>query len=170
LKKKSQSNLGRAASPPLTAEWTRPQSVQCSLQTSPITHPPVCYIHTTVTTSMHAISHNYATKSPLVTMPFPHLLPKLSLPLRRSPTHLIHPSVDRPHSSPQTASRYNQPFFHNSPIRQTDRMTDRPTDRQTDRWARRQLSSNTRSRSTVLIESDASNNNGEQPPPHIHVG
>jgi len=41
--------------------------------------------------------------------------------LRLSPPHLIHPSVNRNHSPLQTASRSNQPFFHNSPTGQTDR-------------------------------------------------
>ena len=52
---------------------------------------------------------------------------------------LIHPSLDRLHSPPQTTSRSNRPFFHNTPTRQTDRQADRPTDR----WARRQFCSNT---------------------------
>jgi len=34
--------------------------------------------------------------------------------------HLILPSLDRPHSPPQTASRYNQPFCHSTCDRQTD--------------------------------------------------
>jgi len=41
-------------------------------------------------------------------------------------THLIHPSLDRPHSPPQTASGSNHPFRHNTLYRQTDRQTDRP--------------------------------------------
>jgi len=44
-------------------------------------------------------------------------LPIPPLPLRRCGPHLIHPSLDRPHSPSQTASRH--PW-------------DRPTDRQTD--------------------------------------
>jgi len=39
--------------------------------------------------------------------------------------HLIHPSLDRRHSPPQTAPRSNQPFFHSSPTGQIDRQTDR---------------------------------------------
>jgi len=42
-------------------------------------------------------------------------------------THLIHPSLDRPHSPPRTASRSNQPFCHSTSSGQTDRPTDRPT-------------------------------------------
>jgi len=38
--------------------------------------------------------------------------------------HLIHPSLDRPYSPPQTASGSNQSFFLNSPTGQTDRPTD----------------------------------------------
>jgi len=36
-----QSHLGKAASPPLNTEWTRPLAVQCPLQMSLITQPPV---------------------------------------------------------------------------------------------------------------------------------
>jgi len=45
---------------------------------------------------------------------------------------IMHPSLDLPHLSSQTASRSNQPFakIH---------FPDRQTDRQTDRWDRRQL-------------------------------
>jgi len=75
-------------------------------------------------TSMHAIPHNYTTKSPLVTMGCPTFTPKLPFLLRWSPPHLIYPSLDWSHSPPQTASRSNNPFFHNSP---TNRQTD-PTD------------------------------------------
>jgi len=53
--------------------------------------------------------------------------------------HLIHPSLDRPQSPPQTASRSNQLFFHNSCTGHTYR--------QTDRWDRQQACSNTHLRS-----------------------
>jgi len=36
--------------------------------------------------------------------------PKLPSSLRRSPPHLIQPSLDRSHSPPQTASGSSQPF------------------------------------------------------------
>jgi len=44
--------------------------------------------------------------------------------------HLIHPSFDRPHSPPQTASGSNHPFYHyhSTLCGQTDAQTDRPTD------------------------------------------
>jgi len=58
----------------------------------------------------------------------PHLPPKLLFPLRRSLPHLIHPSLDRLYSPPQTASRSNQPFCHSTPSGQTDSPTDRQTD------------------------------------------
>jgi len=51
----------------------------------------------------------------------PHVYPKLS-PFRRSPLHLIHQSLDRPNSPPQTASKSNQPFAT------VTLRTDRPTD------------------------------------------
>ena len=37
--------------------------------------------------------------------------------------HLIHPSLDRPHSLDYMASRFNRPFCHSTPSRQTDRLT-----------------------------------------------
>jgi len=45
-------------------------------------------------------------------------------------SHLIHPSLDWPHSPSQTASGYNQPFCHNTLSGQTygDRHTDQLTD------------------------------------------
>jgi len=42
--------------------------------------------------------------------------------------HVIHPSFNWPHSPPQTASRSNQPFCHNTLSGHTDRPTDRTTD------------------------------------------
>ena len=74
--------------------------------------------------------------------------------------HLIHPSLDQPHSPPQMASRSNQPFFfHNSP---PDRLTDwqikRPTDRPTDGIGDNSVPS---ASYALLIENDA-NNNSEQ--------
>jgi len=68
----------------------------------------------------------------------PHLSPKVLLPLQRSPPHLIHPSLDRPHSPPHTASRSNQHTFQ--------------TDTQTDRWDRQQIYSN--NAYTLLTESN----------------
>ena len=56
--------------------------------------------------------------------------PKTAPSLRRSPPHLIHPSLDRPNSPSQTASGSNQPFCHSTLSGQIDR--------QTDRWERRQ--------------------------------
>jgi len=55
----------------------------------------------------------------------PHLTPKLPLPHSTiSKSHLIHHSLNLSHSPPQTASRSNQPFFHNSSTEQTDQLTD----------------------------------------------
>jgi len=71
-------------------------------------------------------SHNYATKSPLVTRDAPNSTPNLPLPLRRSPPHLMYPCLDQPHSPSQMASGSMQPFCHSTLSRLTD--TDRPTD------------------------------------------
>jgi len=62
-----------------------------------------------------------STKSPLVTVGCSNFHPSL----RRSPAPSIHPSLDQPHSPPQTASGSSQPFCHNTLCRQTDRLTDR---------------------------------------------
>ena len=72
-------------------------------------------------------THNYATKSPLVTMGC------LKFTLKTAPSPLTlttlieytHPT-DRPHSPPQTASGSTQPqpFCHSTLSRQTDRPTD----------------------------------------------
>jgi len=59
------------------------------------------------TCSPHALLHKYATKSLFVTMRRSFLLTDLC-------PHLMHLSLDWPNSPPQTASRSNQPFFHNS--------------------------------------------------------
>jgi len=110
--------------------WTCPLRVQCCpLQMSPITQPLVRYIRTTV-------AHR-CTQFCTTTLQSPHWLqwdapyspPKLPLPFRRSPPHLIHPSLDRPthHSKrhPDPISRL--PTIHPS-VRQTDRLTDQQTD------------------------------------------
>jgi len=55
--------------------------------------------------------------------------------------HLIHPSLDRPLSPPQTASGSNQPFCHSSLLR-------------TDRWDKR-IFCTISARLAMLIESDA---------------
>jgi len=86
--------------------------------------------------SVHALPHNYATKSPLVTMGRPKFTPKTALPLRRWLPHwYTHPSTDPTH----------HPKWHLDPISRfatvhfPDRQTDRLTDRQTNRWARWQV-------------------------------
>jgi len=80
----------------------------------------------------HALPHNYATKCPLVTMGCLKFHPKRPF-LWRSPPHLIHPSLDWPHSPSQMASRSNQLFCHSTLSGPTDTHTE------TDRWARRQV-------------------------------
>jgi len=74
----------------------------------------------TTARSLYALSHNDATKSPLVTMGRPKFTPKLPLPFDDHHQNLIHPYRALPHSPPQTASGSNQPFCHNSLVR-TDR-------------------------------------------------
>jgi len=83
--KKSQSNLGRATSPPIIAREQLHHKV------------PIGYIR---------MFHIYLHNCPFL---FDDLHP-----------HLIHPSPERPHSPPQTASRSNQPFCHNSPTKPKD--------------------------------------------------
>ena len=69
-------------------------------------------------------------------------------------SHLMHPSLDQPHSPPQTASRSNQPFCFSTPSGQNDRPTDRETDRHME-----MAQVCTKSR-VGLIMSDAANKNG----------
>jgi len=64
-----------------------------------------------------------------------------SFPFDNHHPYLIHPSLNRPHSSSQTASRSTQPFSHRSLSGQTDR-------RQTNRWSRQR---STVTESDVLI-------------------
>jgi len=96
----------------------------------------------TLVRSLHALLHNYTMKSPLVTMGRPKFTPKVPILLGDLYPHLIHPSLDRPHSPPQTASRSKQPFFHNSPTGQTDTPIDR--------WDKGQTCPDTRVISIVL--------------------
>jgi len=93
-----------------------------------------------------SLSHNYATKSPLVTIGRPKFTPKTHS--SAITTHLTHPSTDRTHT--QTASGSNQPFCHNTLSEQTDRQTDT----QTDRWDRRQVYFNSAYALLILV-SDA---------------
>jgi len=58
-------------------------------------------------------------------------LPKLPFTFNDYHPHLIHLSLDWPHSPSETSSVSNQPFCHNTLCK----LTDRPTDR----WARRQV-------------------------------
>jgi len=50
------------------------------------------------------------------------------LPFVNHHPHLIHPSLDRPHSPSKTASGSYQPFCHSTLSGLTDRHTHRPTD------------------------------------------
>ena len=66
---------------------------------------------------------------------------KPPLPLGGHGPHLIHSSLDRPHSPPQTASRSNQPCCHSTSYGPTNWQTDwdRLTDRIDDKSVRRAL-------------------------------
>ena len=54
--------------------------------------------------SVHALSHNYATKSPLITVGRPQIHPQncLCFPFDDNYPHLMHQSLDRRHSPPET--------------------------------------------------------------------
>jgi len=81
----------------------------------------------TTAPSVHALPHNYATNSPLVTMGCPKFTPKTVPFLRRSPPHLIHQSLHWPQSQPWTTSGSIQPFFT---IHCPDKLTDKWSGRQ----------------------------------------
>jgi len=93
-------------------------------------------------------------KGPLVTMGRPKFTPQnypfpstISIPSNT-------PSLNRPDSPSQTASRSNQLFCHNTQTeRPTDRQTGRLTDRPTDRWSS-WMFRNMSAPLTMLIESD----------------
>jgi len=55
----------------------------------------------------------------------PNSAPKLPLPFNDKRPHLIHLSLNRPHSLSQMASGANQPFCHST---LSDQRTNRPTD------------------------------------------
>ena len=64
------------------------------------------------------------TKVPIGCNGMPQILPKPAPSIKiTTPSNSLHPSLDRPNSLSQTASGSNQPFFHNSPLGQTDRLT-----------------------------------------------
>ena len=103
----------------------------------------------TTAQSVHALSYNYAIKSPLVTMGRPKFTPKTApSPSTITTLHLIHPSLNQPYSPSQTASGSTQPFCHSTLSGQTDRSTHRLTDRIGDRSVRTALTV------AILIESD----------------
>jgi len=89
----------------------------------PLPHSP----RQTTAQLVHVLPHNYATKAPLVTMERPTFILKTAPSLRRQPPHLIHPSLDQPHSPPKwhldLLSRFTTIHFVDWP---TDRQTDRP--------------------------------------------
>jgi len=78
------------------------------------------------------LSHNYAAKSPLVTMGrYAKNLPaNCPFPFDNVHTDLIHQSLDQPHSPCQTAPDQNHPFCLSTPSGQIDRLNNWTTDRQ----------------------------------------
>ena len=74
-----------------------------------------------------SLSHNYATKSSLVTMGRPNSPQSSPFPFDDHHLRLINLSLDRPQSPSQTASGSNQPFCHSTVSGPTDQLTDRHT-------------------------------------------
>jgi len=91
--------------------------------------------------SVHALLHNYATNASLVIIRCPNLTHKTALPLLTIITPSNIPILNQPHSPPETISRSNQPFCHNTLCRPTDR------------WSSRMLH-NMSAPLSMLIESD----------------
>jgi len=107
--------------PPLLLGACEPPFIHRSLGRS---HSPP----QTTSRSIHAISHNYAINSPLVSTGCPTFIAKTAPSSSTISTHLIHPSLGPRPTPLTTPSRSNQLFFHNSPTGQTDRPTDGPSD------------------------------------------
>jgi len=89
---------------------------------------PTHSIPQTTAWSVHALQRNYATfLRPIGYNGSPQLHPKTASSTSTITTPSNTPSLDQPHSPPQTASGYNQPFatMHCGPTdRQTNRLTD----------------------------------------------
>jgi len=86
-------------------------------------------------TSPHSILRRAASQRPhWLQWDTPNLPTKLPIPFDDHHPHLIHPSLDRSHSPPQTASGSNQPFCHSTLSGQT----------QIDRWDKRQVCNKSR--------------------------
>jgi len=98
--------------------------------------------------SLWAIFAQLRNKVPVGYNGMPQIHPKLPLSFENYHPHLIHPSLERPHSPSQTASGSTQLFCHNTLSGQTDR--------QTDRWSRQETCTNTRLCS--IDYNDAANN------------
>jgi len=116
-------------------------------------HPFVDWSHSPpqmTAQSVHALSHNYATRSLLVTMGCSTFTPKTApYPL----TIFTSSNTPIPWLTPLTTPngiQIQSLFCHGTPSRQTDWPTDR--------WARWQACTNTRLCSIILIESDVGNN------------
>ena len=95
-------------------------------------------------TSPRSILRRARRKGPISYNGTPQIHPKLTLPFDNHHPHLIHPYQAQPHSPPQMASGFNQPFCHN---------TLSGTHTHTQRWSRRQVH-NMSAPLAMLIESD----------------
>jgi len=82
--------------------------------------------------SLHTFPHNYATKSPLVTMIRPKFTPKLLIPFDDNHPRLIQPSLD---------DSTHHPKRHPDPLNRfaTIQFPDTYTQRQTHRWTKQQV-------------------------------
>jgi len=118
--------------PILTNRYQTPKPPFPWGMSTPSNTPTAQLTPVTTTINISNDSRNFAQlchKVPIAYNGMPHIHPQnCPFPFDDLQPHLIHQSLDQPHSSFQMMSRSNQQFFHNSPTRQTDRMTDQPTD------------------------------------------
>jgi len=108
-----------------------------------------CIVHAEILSTFHAwVEYISLTKYAIETIgPVGQMTPKSSLPLEACGPYLMHECLGWPHSPPQTASRSNQPFCHNTLCG--------PTDRPSDRQMVQRMFRNMSTPLAMLIESDA---------------
>jgi len=82
------------------------------------------YERQTTARSVHALPHNYATKAYWLQWDAQNSPQNCPFPFDDNQPHLIHPSLNRPHSPSPTASGSNQPFCHSTLCRLTKRPMD----------------------------------------------